>query len=70
MRIKSIECTELNQQNHRIATSRYMANSYIQIKEGQCIKTRARNIIKPKSRRWLMVIKLTTGQWIFDKKGW
>lgn len=70
MKIKSIELVELNKVNQRTATKRYIANSYVMIKDGQCIKTRARNIIKPRTGRWLMTIKTTCGTWIFDKAGW
>jgi hypothetical protein len=71
MKIKSIEMIELNNKNKREASSKFVANNYLLVKDGTCVKTIARNKVKPPKRgKWLIITKTVCGQWIFDKGGW
>jgi hypothetical protein len=69
MKIKSIEITELDCSGRRVATSRRVAHSSFTF-NGCPIKAAYKLIRTPRKGAWLMTVKMTSGQWYFDKGGW
>lgn len=69
MKIKSVEITELDCSGRRVATSRRVAHASFTYR-GCPIKAAHKLIKPPRKGRWLMTVKMTSGEWFFDKGGW